>query len=83
MKKLYRYLRTGILEQDEMTFDGGVHMFQKRKIGFWFLVAIGLHLNFLFLIGQTGAIINYDFTVSLGLQESKNEITEIGVAFNN
>lgn len=57
-------------------------MFQKRKIGFWFLVAIGLLLNFLFLIGQTGAIIDYDFTVSLGLQESKDEITEIGVAFN-
>ncbi len=57
-------------------------MFQKRKIGFWFLVVIGILLNFLFLIGQTGAIINYDFTVSLGLQESKNDITEIGVALN-
>ena len=82
MKKLLRYRRTGIPESDEMTFDGGVRMFRKRKIGFWFLVAIGLLLNLLFVIGQTGAIIDYDFTVSLGLQESKDEITEIGVAFN-
>ncbi len=28
------------------------------------------------------AVINYDFTVSIGLQESINEITEVGVALN-
>jgi hypothetical protein len=34
------------------------------------------------LIGQTGALIDYDLMVSLGLQEAAHEITEIGVVYN-
>ena len=50
--------------------------------GFWILIAIGILLNIMYLMGQTMAIINYDFAVSIGLQEPLNEITEIGVALN-
>jgi len=33
-------------------------------------------------LGQVMSYIDYDFTVSLGLQESKNAVTDIGVALN-
>ena len=54
----------------------------KRTTGFWILVSIGVILNLIYLLGQTMAIINYDFTVSIELQEPANEITEVGVASN-
>lgn len=55
---------------------------EDRTIGFWFLIGFGMLLNIFYVLGQTMAVINYDFAVSIGLQESKNEITEIGVALN-
>ena len=54
----------------------------KRTIGFWILISIGILLNLIYLLGQTMAIINYDFAVSIELQEPVNEITEVGVALN-
>jgi len=54
----------------------------KKPSGFWLLIGFGIVLNILYLFGQTMAVINYDFAVSIGLQESVNEITEIGVASN-
>ena len=54
----------------------------KRTTGFWFLTCIGILLNVVYLLGQTMAVINYDFTVSVGLQEPLEKITEIGVALN-
>lgn len=54
----------------------------KRTTGFWILVSIGVILNLIYLLGQTMAIINYDFAVSIELQEPVNEITEVGVASN-
>jgi hypothetical protein len=54
----------------------------KKRIGFWFLIGFGVLLNIVYVLGQTMAIINYDFAVSIDLQESVNEITEIGVALN-
>lgn len=56
----------------------------KRTItlNLWILSTIGILLTILFLLGQTMAIISYDFTVSAGLQESTHDITEVGVAFN-
>ena len=54
----------------------------KKPSGFWLLIGFGIVLNILYLLGQTMAVINYDFAVSIGLQESVNEITEIGVASN-
>jgi hypothetical protein len=53
-----------------------------RTSGFWFLIGLGVLLNIVYLLGQTMAIINYDFAVSIDLQEPANEITEIGVALN-
>jgi hypothetical protein len=39
----------------------------KRTRGFWFLIGFGVFLNIFYLLGQTMAIINYDFVVSIGL----------------
>ena len=55
---------------------------KKRTEGFWFLIGFGIVLNVLYLLGQTMAIVNYDFAVSLDLQEPHTEITDIGVALN-
>lgn len=49
--------------------------------GFWALIIVGILLNVFFAAGQTLALIDYDLTVSLGLQESEGEITAAGTAF--
>jgi hypothetical protein len=50
-------------------------------IGIKVLVTIGILLCLMFLVGQTGALIDYDFTVSIGMQESEEEVTGVGVAW--
>ncbi len=57
-------------------------MEKKRTKDVWVLIGIGILLNIMYLVGLTMSVINYDFTVSVGLQEPASEITEIGVAFN-
>jgi len=53
-----------------------------RPISFWFfMVFLSLSLVLL-LIGQTMAVFNYEFSVSLGLQEDVKEVSEFGVAIN-
>ncbi|MHC4791200.1 MAG: hypothetical protein ACYS8Y_07155 [Planctomycetota bacterium] len=52
------------------------------KIKFWILIVIAILLTVIYLIGQTMAFINYDFTVAIELQEPIEEITEVGVALN-
>lgn len=54
----------------------------RRGIGFWLLIGFGVVLNVIYLLGQTMAVIDYDFAVSIELQEPLDEITEIGVALN-
>jgi hypothetical protein len=54
----------------------------KRTTGFWILIGIGILLNVMYLLGQTMAIINYDFAVSIELQEPLADITAVGVALN-
>ncbi len=54
----------------------------KRNSGLWVMIAIGILLNLIYVMGQTMALISYDFAVSIGLQEPLNEITEVGVALN-
>jgi hypothetical protein len=49
--------------------------------GYWALITIGVLLNLMILVGQTGALIDYDFTVSIGMQESTEEVTDVGVAW--
>ena len=53
-----------------------------RTTGFLFLIGFGVLLNIVYVFGLTMAVFNYDFAVSIGLQEPVNEITEIGVAQN-
>jgi hypothetical protein len=56
-------------------------MNKKMGIGYWALITIGILLNLMMLVGQTGALIDYDFTVSIGMQESVEEVTGVGVAW--
>ena len=53
----------------------------RRPFGFWFLIIIGVFLNVMFLAGQTLSLVDHDLTVSLGLQESEEEISGTGIAF--
>lgn len=57
-------------------------MDSKIRVRFWILIFVSSLLSLLYLLGQTMAFINYDFTVMVELQEPIEEITEIGVAFN-
>jgi len=56
-------------------------MNQKRWSGFRVLIIFALLLNLIMLMGQTGSLIDYGFTVSIGLQESVEEVTGLGVAW--
>jgi hypothetical protein len=56
-------------------------MNRKRGFGFWVLIIIAILLNLIYLVGQTGSLIDYDFTVSIGLQDSIEEVTGVGVAW--
>ncbi len=57
-------------------------MAEKRTIGFWIIMIVGTLLLVMLILGQTMSFINYDFTVSIGLQEPKETVTEVGVAMN-
>jgi len=57
-------------------------MDQKRTIGFWVIMVIGVLLLAVLLLGQVMSFINYDFTVAIGLQESRDVIGDMGVAMN-
>lgn len=48
---------------------------------FWILISIAAVLIIMFLAGQTLGVFNYDLAVSIGMQESENEIGKIGIAF--
>ena len=54
----------------------------RRPAGFWIMVSVSFLLLILLLIGQTMAFIDYDFTVSIGLQEAMDVVGEMGVATN-
>ncbi len=55
---------------------------KKGTAGFWVLMIIGILLLIMLIIGQMMSFINYEFTVSLGLQESVDIVSEMGVALN-
>ncbi|MFC1490289.1 hypothetical protein ACFL6K_03675 [Candidatus Latescibacterota bacterium] len=57
-------------------------MNKDREIGYWVLMIGGILLLAMLLSGQMMSFINYDFTVSFGLQESEDVIGESGVALN-
>ena len=54
---------------------------EKRKTGFWALIIVAAILVVMFLAGQTLSLFNYQITVEMGLQESADEVTDVGVAF--
>ena len=53
----------------------------KNSFAFRALIVIGSFLCIMFLAGQTLSLFDHDLTVSLGLQESEEEITAVGIAF--
>lgn len=53
-----------------------------RPAGYWVITIVSVLWLAVMLMGQVMSYINYDFTVSLGLQESKDAVTGIGVAMN-
>ncbi len=53
-----------------------------RSVGFWVLMIIGALLLLMLVFGQAMSFIDYEFTVSTGLQESVDVIGEMGVAVN-
>lgn len=57
-------------------------MNKKTKLQFRVLISVGILLSIMYLLGQTMAVIDYDFTVSIELQEPVEELTEVGVAMN-
>lgn len=54
---------------------------RNKKFGFKVLLGASIVLLILLLLGQTMSLLSYDWTVSLGLQESEAEVTLIGVAW--
>jgi hypothetical protein len=57
-------------------------MSNSRPAGFWVLEIVGLLILLMLLVGQMMSFINYDFTVSIGMQESVDVIGAMGVAVN-
>lgn len=53
-----------------------------RPTAFWFIMAFLAVSVVLMLVGQTMALVDYDFAVRLGLQESRAEVGEFGVQVN-
>ena len=54
----------------------------ERPIAFW-CICVFLALSLvLLLLGQTSAVFAYDFTVSIGLQESMDDVSEYGIEVN-
>ncbi len=54
----------------------------KRPFAFWIIIGFLSISLILLLMGQTMAIINYDFAVEIGLQEDVKEVGKYGVALN-
>ena len=51
------------------------------KMGYWFLITFSSVLLLFLIVGQSFALINYNYVVSIGLQESIEEVTKIGIAW--
>jgi len=64
-----------------MRHSSHIHINKKRGIGFWILVCFSIILLIFLLIGQTFSLFNYQAAVSSGLQESVEEVSEVGIAF--
>ena len=56
-------------------------MRDNNGIRFWILISTSIIILTLLLIGQTYSLINYEMAVTLGLQESVQEVGEIGIVW--
>lgn len=54
----------------------------RRTVGFWLIVLFLLYDLATMLMGQTASLFSYDFTVRLGLQESRELVGVYGVQVN-
>ena len=54
----------------------------KRPVAFWIVTGFLAVSMILLLMGQTMALIDYDFAVQLGLQESIKDVSSYGVQVN-
>ena len=54
----------------------------KRPLSFWFIMTFLVVSLVLLFMGQTMAILNYEFAVSLGLQEDVKVVGEFGKQIN-
>lgn len=54
----------------------------KNTMGFWVLMISAFLLLLMLIFGQMMAVIDYDFTVSIGMQEPADVWGEFGVAMN-
>jgi len=52
-----------------------------KGFSFWALISLSIILVIMFLLGQTLSLFNYELTVAWGLQESSEEVGDVGVAF--
>ena len=57
-------------------------MINKRKIEFWFLMIPGILILLMLIFGQMMAVVDYEFTVSIDMQEPVEVVDEFGVAMN-
>ncbi len=57
-------------------------MNNKRTTGFWVVTLGNILVLAMLALGQTMSLIDYELTVSMGLQEPREVITEMGVAIN-
>jgi len=53
-----------------------------RPFTFWVIITFLIISLIVLLIGQTMALINYDFAVQLGLQESLKDVGQFGIQTN-
>ena len=53
----------------------------KRDIGFWFIQGPGWLLLIYLIYAQAIPVFNYDLGVTMGTQESAEQISDVGVAF--
>ena len=56
-------------------------MSKKRGFGFWTLILTSILLSLFLVVGQTFSLFNYEAAVAFGLQESVEEVTQVGIAF--
>ena len=53
----------------------------RTSIGIKVLISIAAVMIIFLLVGQTYSVIDYDWAVSVGLQESEEEVTKVGIAW--